>query len=168
MENKFIDTSKMLSNKDFKDLNTIKNIKKRIMDAMDKQIFLESLIDIVDSCPFIDFKNERSKKYINPEKPILNLTIKLDKEKEYKSIEEELNYKSKLVHDNITFRIIRMITDSINTNENISEYVYSTELFNNLDEEEKNNLTHFGIFSTMFGIRFDNSNRNNVVVEMLI
>jgi hypothetical protein len=167
VENKLVDSSKMLSNQDYKDLNAIKNIKKRIMDAMDKKIFIESIIDIVDSCDFIDFRNERSRKYINGDKPVLNLTIKLENEDKYDSLEKEIKYKSKLVHDNITFKIIRLITDSINTNDKISEYVYSTELFKITDEEEKKNLSNFGIFSTMFGLRFDRNNPNNVVVEMI-
>jgi len=167
------DTSDILTEEEFKTLNELHKITRTIFYYIDRNLLLERIRAIVDECPFINFKNDRSRKFMDKNHPVMNLIV--DKNFLYSenllptsfaNEEAENSFYSNLVFDNIIRRINDFINDCIHNNANIQEFLNGRELFTDL--EDKNLLTNTHIFSSIFAIRMDPKDKNIVTVEMMI
>ena len=50
----------------------------------------------------------------------------------------------------------------------MDNYISELDIFKDCDEEERYHISHTQIISTIFGMRFSDTDPSNVVVEMLI
>jgi hypothetical protein len=175
------DTADVLNDKDYQEINEIKEIRKRILSYINIDVFIDTCRNIIEESHYVNFKNERSKKFINNKRPVFYLHIDKDvmKSKEYnkkkfKSNDEEIKYFSDVLYSEIIVKITSFINNSIkedndDSNE-LKEYISSTSLFEGLPskEDDASFYDRLSIISAMYGIRLDKDDASNITLEILL
>jgi len=174
-----LDTSEMLSEQDYRDMQDIRDIKKRVLTYIDLPVLIEQITEIIESSPFLNFKNERSKKYIDKKRPIFylkvdrDLAMKSDKYKfrnaKFSSQNEEVKYFSNIIFMEIITNVTRYITECLKCNPDLEDYIANKDVFKDVGRENRKNiLNNTAVLSTMFGIRFSQDDSTIITLEMLI
>jgi len=174
-----LDTSEMLSEQDYKDMQDMRDIKRRVLAYIDRTILIEHITGLIDNSPYLTFKNERSKKYIDKKRPIFY--VKIDREsamnsKEYQvrnknftSKNEEVKYFSNIVFMEVITHVTRYITECLKSNPDLEDYIASKDVFKDIGKENRKTiLDQTAVLSTMFGIRFSEDDSTIITLEMLI
>lgn len=182
-KNKKFDTSEVLTEDDYREIEDIKEIRKRLLAYINIEVLIEKIREIIDESDYVSFKNERSKKFIDKRRPIFYITIdksKIFKSDEYKhsktfsSADKEASYYSNIVYKEVINKTTTFINDSLknskdNETEELKEYIMSTSLFkDDLPKDDESFYSRMSILSMMFGMRLENDNKNNIALEMLI
>ena len=173
------DTSDVLTEEDYKTLENILRLKKKIFQCIDMDNFIKKATEIIDNSPLVSFKNERVKKFIDKKRPNFIIVVDKDKamkEKGVKSFSDEeieCKFYSSIIYDEVISKITEIIKgalDDIGKDEKDKIFKDIT-LFKKEDENNKeliNNFKQLAVISSLYGMRLDKENKNNVVVEMLI
>jgi len=174
-----LDTSEMLSEQDYKDMQDIRDIKRRVLSFVDVAILVDYITGLIEKSPYLTFKNERSKKYIDKRRPIFY--VKIDREaavnskeysvrnKKFTSKDEEVKYYSNIVFMEVITHVTRYITESLKCNPELEDYIAEKDIFKNVGiENRKTILNNTAVLSTMFGIRFSQDDSTVITLEMLI
>ena len=174
-----LDTSEMLSEQDYKDMQDMRDIKRKVLTYIDLPILIDYITELIEKSPYLTFKNERSKKYIDKRRPIFY--VKLDRDvavnseaykvrnKNFTSKNEEIKYYSNIVFMEVITNVTRYITECLKSNPDLENYIASKDVFKNIDKENRKNiLNHTAVLSTMFGIRFSQDDSSVITLEMLI
>lgn len=177
ISNKKIDTADVLTEQDYNDIRDIEDIKKRVLSYIEIPTLIEKISEFINNSEFIEFKNERSKKFIDKRRPIFYISIDRDKaynsekykvEKIFNSQEEEAKYFTNIIGQEIVELTTTYINDCLKADPELDSYVMSKDIFKNCTKEERYILNGTGIFSTMFGIRLSSDDYSNAIVEMVI
>jgi len=174
-----LDTSEMLSEQDYKDMQDMRDIKRRVLAYIDAKILCEHIIDLIDKSPYLNFKNERSKKYIDKRRPIFYL--KADREaamnskeysvrnKKFSSQNEEVKYFSNVIFMEVITHVTRYITECLKANPELEDYIASKDVFKDVSKDNRKiMLDNAAVLSTMFGMRFSQEDSTIITLEMLI
>lgn len=170
------DTSMFLNENDLILMNEIQAIKNHVFNVIDKKKIVEVLVDIVDDSEIVNFKNERSKKFIDHERPILNLVIDKTKMEDVygefkpKNEEKESSYYQNVLYGEVISIFSNFINASIKGTEKQKDYLNKhqnifNKLIENITEEEL--MKAVTMFTTIFGIRLNNDDKSNVLLELL-
>jgi hypothetical protein len=170
------DTSEGLTERDYQDIEDIKDIKRTLLSFINIDVLIEEIKHLIDDNVYINFKNERSKKFIDKRRPIFNIKIDSDlvkKSKEYKKSsfsneEDEVKYYSNIVFNELTRHITEFIRSAINDDDEIKDYIYSKQLFGELDETDRKQLNDIAIISMMFAAKYSKDDKSTVAYELLI
>jgi hypothetical protein len=170
--NKITDTTELLSDKDYEAINEIKKITHTIFYYIDKDLLLERIRNIVDESQIVNFRNERSKKFIDKNRPVLylvvdkDLLIKNNQLPKFNTEDQEASFYSNIAFTEVLSKINAFINDCAHNNSDIQEFLNGRSLFKDLEKDGV--LAKSSLFSSIFGIRIDRTNKNNVTVEMMI
>lgn len=173
-----LDTSEILTEQDYKDMRDIQDIKKRVMSYVDIPILIDYITSLIDKSPYLTFKNDRSRKYIDKRRPIFYIKVEKDRAMEsneystrnrFTSQNEEIKYLSNIVFMEVITHVTRYITESLKNNPDLEDYVASKDIFKDVRKENRKIIAdHTAVLSTMFGIRFSQEDSTIITLEMLI
>jgi len=174
-----LDTSEMLSEQDYKDMQDMRDIKRRVLAYIDKGILIDHIVELIEKSPYLTFKNERSKKYIDRKRPIFY--VKVDREsvmkskeyqvrnKNFSSKNEEVKYLSNVIFMEVITHVTRYITECLKCNPDLEDYIANKDVFKSIGKENRKTiLNQTVVLSTMFGIRFSEDDSTIITLEMLI
>jgi len=174
-----LDTSEMLSEKDYKDMQDIRDIKRRVFSYIDLPILIDYITELIEKSPYLTFKNERSRKYIDKRRPIFY--VKVDREatvnsEEYKvrnknftNQNEEVRYFSNVIFMEVITHTTRYINKCLKSNPDLEDYIASKDVFKDIEKENRKSISDsVAVLSTMFGIRFSQEDSTIITLEMLI
>jgi len=174
-----LDTSEMLSEKDYKDMQDIRDIKRRVLSYIDLPILIDYITGLIEKSPYLTFKNERSKKYIDKKRPIFYVKIDRDsvvnseeykvRNKNFTSQNEEVKYFSNVIFMEVITHTTRYINECLKSNPDLEDYIASKDVFKDIGKENRKAISSStAVLSTMFGIRFSQDDSTVITLEMLI
>lgn len=174
---KITDTSSILTEQDLKEIDAIESIKKALFSYIDKEKLLKRIIDIIDESEFIDFKNARSRKFIDLKRPSFNLILNKEKilnDKKYNptNIEsfsnekEEIEFLSNIVYSEIINKVTDYINDNIHKNKDFEDYILDKEIFKDYELDKDGLKALLRIITTIFAMRFGKDHKENLILEM--
>jgi hypothetical protein len=85
------DIDDMISESDYKAMETLSKIKRRLQTLFDKKKLLAEMLQVIDSSECIEFSSDRSRKFIDVDKPIFKLKFIVSKAVELHSKELGFN-----------------------------------------------------------------------------
>lgn len=172
---KVFDTSDILSEEDKRDINDIEEVKKVLSAYLDKNKLIKKFIEIIENSDIIDFKNERSKKFIDSRRPMFNLVIDFKKiqEKEkhpitFSSEADEVRFFSNILHDEILFKVTDYIQTSVHSDPDLESFILNKEIFKDYKDDKDGLKKILSIITTIFGLRFNATDKRNVIIEMML
>lgn len=174
-----LDSSDLLTEQDYSDMKDIQDIKKHVFSYIDMPVLVDYISGLIENSPFMTFKNERSKKFIDKRRPIFY--IKIDREKtieskeynrynsKFSSQEEEVKFFSNVIFMEIISNVTRYITESLKQNPELETYIAEKDIFKDIKKENRKAIAdQTAVLSTMFGIRFSQDDSTVITLEMLI
>lgn len=178
-ENQITDTSDVMTEHDYILVGNIKKLKKQLLQYIQVPILIEFIKDRISNSKYINFKNERSAKFINLQKPVFNILVNREAIRNdpqlksgfinaCKKTNGELSYFSNLVFDEIIAPTTKFINDSIKNDPELEDYIESSDIFRDCSQEERDLIRNSSIVSTLFGLRFLESDHSTIIVEMLL
>jgi len=178
-KDEILDSSELLTEQDYNDMREIQDIKQRVLSYINLPILVDHIVGLIEKSHFIDFKNERSKKFIDKRRPIFYL--KVDKEKtmnskeyndrnvKFSSKNEEVKFFSNVIFMEIITYVTRYISESLKQNPELENYIAEKDIFKDINKESRKALaSKVAVLSTMFGIRFSEEDSSIITLEMLI
>jgi len=175
----FLDSSEILTEQDYSDLRDIQDIKKQVLSYIDMSILVNYISKLIDDSPFLSFKNERSKKYIDKRRPIFY--IKVDKEKtlaskvyndrnvKFNSQDDEVKFFFNVVYMEVISNVTSYITASLKQNPDLENYIAEKDIFKDIKKENRKTIAdQTAVLSTMFGVRFSQDDSTVITLEMLL
>ena len=175
-----IDTSEVLTEEDYTEIEDIKEIRKRLISYINIDVLIDTIRDIVDKSEFVDFKNNRSKKFIDKKRPVFYLKInkscfkseKYKSKQEFRTEEKEASYYTNIIYSEIIVKITEFINTTIKEdkdNKELKEFIKSTSLFKDLPpKEDEDFYNRLSVISMMFGIRLAIEDKSIITMEMLL
>ena len=134
-----LDTSEMLSEQDYKDMQDIRDIKRRVLSFVDVAILVDYITGLIEKSPYLTFKNERSRKYIDKRRPIFYVKIDGDmvlnskeysiRNKKFSSQNEEVKFYSNVVFMEVITHVTRYITECLKCNPDLENYIADKDIF---------------------------------------
>lgn len=171
INNNKVDTSNIMTEDDYKLMQEIKNIKRQLFSFIDMKVLINKIIEIVEESELVSFKNERSKKFIDTKRPLFHLTIDIEKsmvkykKTKFKSENDEASFYSSVLFDEVINKISLFIKTSLDSPE--AEKILDKRLFKDTNDEDIKLLNKLSVLSTLYGIRLESINKNNVTLEIL-
>lgn len=173
------DTSEVLTEEDYKTINNIIQLKKKIFQCIDMDNFIKRAVEIIDKSELVSFKNERVKKFIDKRRPNFILIVDKDKAMKQEQItsfsdeEAECKFYSDIIYNEVISKVTEIIKSALDDlNKDEAEQIYKEyPIFKDEDKGNKdlmNGFKQMAIISSLYGMRLDKENKNNIVVEMLI
>jgi len=174
-----LDTSEMLTEQDYKDLQDIRDIKKCVLSYINLPILIEYITNLIEKSPYLNFKNERSRKYIDKRRPIFYIKLNKDdiinfkeyafRNKKFSSQNDEVKYYSNVIFMEIITHVTRYINECLKCNPDLENYIAEKDIFKNIEKENRKSiLNNTSVLSTMFGLRFAQEDSTIITLEMLI
>ena len=172
------DTSEVLTEEDYKLIENIKNIKRNLFSFINMETFINAVVKIVEDSELVDFKNERAKKYIDKKRPVFLLTVNREKamsklkKKSFGSEEDEAKFFSNIIFDEVISNITTYLKQSIDDlSKEDKDKIFDVNLFEEENYEQNmlsDSINKLSVISTLYGMRLENSNKHNIILELLI
>ena len=176
--NHIIDTSEIFSEQDLKDIKDIESIKKALSAYLDTKEIVKEMIRIISENEYVNFKNERAKKFIDYRKPSFNVVVDLaavkasDKYgksfKRFSNEKDEVNFYSTILNEELMTAITDFIYTSVKVNKSLFDTIVSKEIFKDYENDEEGLKSILSIITTIFGVRFTQNDKSNAIIEMML
>jgi hypothetical protein len=167
MDRKNIDTSNLLNDDDFKDIEKINKIKKYLTNLFNPAFIATKIGEMIENSDLVDFSSARSKKFIDSRKPVF--TLKFDRggiankyvpEKKFESKDEEVSWIANAVYSEVIAPFSLELFIKLKDQESYeNERVFNVEDIS-ADDERLGRI----LFSTLFGMKIE-IEKELVVIE---
>lgn len=170
-----------MNEQDIKDIEDVDNIKKEVSAYLDRSLIIQKIVDVIDTCKFIKFKNERVRKYIDKNKPTFNLFIDVKEILDSKytkslktttydklSFEQLLKFNTSIIRQEIVDIITSFIHDEIHKNKDLVNSILDKQIFKDYEHDEKKLDSLLSIVTTVFGITFYEKDPNGFILEFML
>lgn len=172
-----MDTTELLTDQDLQDLEDYVSVKKRLYSYLDLNKLIKNIKKIINDSELVSFKNERSEKFIDVKKPIFYLKIDikkaidckdyLRKDDKFESLNSKVKYCSNIIYREVLCNITENIFDEIHKNPELESYILSKNIFKDYKDDEISLKMMMNVLTTTYGMRFDQNDPSNLVMQLL-
>jgi len=157
-------SDELLNEEDYEILDKVIQIKKHIMSYYSKEKIVDKIKEIIINSEVVNFRNERSSKFISTKRPVF--TLKVDKKKSYDIYDggdffnnkEEVDYFNNIIYHEVINNVSTFLIESYND--------IDDNILDGISPEKIKVAT--GLLSSICGTRVNNDDKSLITLEFLL